>query len=111
MLQAKSIDIYYVPSETIEYQGSRESVYERFLKKGYYVNQERNGYWILFRPCQIIVTAHCEDGSQYIHDMKRGILEHYDRKRISPKLVRTFKKDFNAGKLFIDVSDQNYMIK
>ncbi len=110
MLQAKNIDIYYVPSETIEYQGSRESV-QRFVRKGYYVNLERNGYWILFRPCQIIVTAHCEDGSQYIHDMKRGILEHYDRKRISKKLVATFEKDFRSGKLFIDVSDQNYAIK
>lgn len=110
MLRAKNIDIYYVPSDTIEYQGSRESI-QRFIKKGYYVNLERNGYWILLRPCQIIVTAYCEDGIQYSHDMKRGILEHYDRKRISKKLVATFEKDFRSGNLFIDVSDQNYMIK
>ena len=48
---------------------------------------------------KVFVTLDCDGKGIYVFNMKRDIVEFYQRDRISEKLVNQFKKDFNEGKI------------
>ena len=103
------IEVYYQLSSSMELQGKYCSI-ERYLRDGYYIKESRNGYWLLVRPSEVLVTAHCGKNGSFVHDMKYGILNHYGRSRITEKLINTFKNDFLSGKIKIEANENDYLI-
>ena len=110
MFKAEYIEVYYEKADCIKHQGNRASV-ERYLKAGYYIALERNGYWILIRPPKIWVVVHCKGGKTFTHDMKSAILRYYNRQRISENLINEFKLDFVDSKFEIFSDDEKYLIR
>ncbi|MDF2800319.1 MAG: hypothetical protein K0S61_222 [Anaerocolumna sp.] len=110
MEKAKIISIIYEPSDTIEKQGKRKDI-ERYLKDGYYIKEERNGYWVLVKTARLIVTL-ANDSHTRVFNMKEDICDYYGKNRISQSLVDRFSKDIGNGtiSIFLD-SKGNYEIK
>ena len=109
MYKVDYIEIYYELSSTLELQGKYSSI-ERYLSAGYYIQENRNGYWVLVRPSRVLVSAYCGKNGTFTHDMKSGILNHYNRIRISQKLIKTFKNDFFDGKVKILADETGYLV-
>ncbi len=110
MFKAEQIAIQYVPSNTIEKQGKRCSI-ERFLREGYYVKLSRNGYWVLVKPSQVLVTCYCGKNGTFTYDMKSDILKYHNRKKISFSLIDKFKNDFKSNVILIEVDESGYSFK
>lgn len=110
MFKAEHIAVQYVPSDSIGHQGNKRSI-DHYLRKGYYVKEQRNGFWLLIRPAKVMVTGYCGDNGNYTHNMKDGILEYYGRARISQKLIGIFRQDFANGNLSVEVDETGYAIK
>lgn len=103
-------NIEYETSDTIEKQGKRADI-TKYLKKGYYVKEERNGYWVLVRPSRVVVTLKSSIGIQGIN-MKQEILDYYMKQRISEKQVEKFAKDIDNKKIVICLDESgDYLIK
>lgn len=102
--------IEYERSDTIEKQGPRDAI-TKYLKKGYYVKEARNGYWVLVRTSRVIITVKSSAGTQDMN-MKQEILNYYGKQRISEKLIGTFEQDIDNKKIVIclDANGQ-YLIK
>ncbi|MBP3503039.1 MAG: hypothetical protein J6K42_06165 [Clostridia bacterium] len=109
MFKAERIDVKYVSSSSVEHQGNYSSI-NYFLKQGYYVSKERNGYWLLIRPAKVIVTCYCGDNGIYTYNMKENILKYYKRARISQNLIDTFRSDFESGNLSIQMDETGFLI-
>ena len=109
MFKAERIGVRYESSSTIEHQGNRQSI-DRYLRQGYSIKVRRNGYWVLTKPAQVIVTAYCGENGSFTYDMKDDILEKYGRDKISYGLVETFKNDFSNGSLSVEADESNLKI-
>ncbi len=97
MEKVTNVAIAYEPSDTIEVQGKREKI-EKYLKKGYSVKEERNGYWVLIKKVKVWVTlsnTYCTR----TFNMKTDILDYYGKQKISTNLVGKFQKAVNDGKI------------
>ena len=46
MEKAENISIQYVASDSIQMQGKKQDI-NPYLKTGYHIKEERNGYWVL----------------------------------------------------------------
>ena len=103
------IEVYYQLGSSMELQGKYCSI-ERYLKDGYYIKESRNGYWLLIRPSELLVTAHCGKNGSFVHDMKYDILRYYGRSRITEKLINTFKNDFLNGNIKILANETGYLL-
>jgi len=102
--------IEYERSDTIEKQGPRDAI-TKYLKKGYYVKETRNGYWVLVRPARVIITVKSSAGTQDMN-MKQDILDYYEKQKISEKLVANFKQDIDNKKIVICLdANGDYLIK
>ena len=91
--------INYEKSDTIQMQGKRRNI-EKYLDKGYYVKEERNGNWVLVKSSSVKVTLRNSKITRTIN-MKEDIRKHYNRTRVTAALVRNFLKDINSGKIVI----------
>lgn len=110
MEKCSVIYVKYEPSDTIERQGKRSSI-EKYLKKGYYIKEERNGYWLLVKPAQINVKVSNSSGTRTFN-MKQDILDYYRRDKISEKLIKKFEEDIQEGKINIYMdAEGNYDIR
>ncbi len=98
-------------SDTIEVQGKREKI-EKYLKKGYSVKEERNGYWVLVKKAKVWVTLTNSFCSKTF-SMKSDILDYYGKQKISANLVEKFQKDINDGKISfsMDKDGTSYKMK
>lgn len=97
MVKVTNVLVEYEPPDTIEVQGKREKI-EKYLKKGYSVKEERNGYWVLIKKAKVWVTltnSYCTK----TFSMKSDILDYYGKQKISTNLVGKFQKDINDGKI------------
>ena len=80
MEKVTKIVVEYEPSDTIEVQGKRDKI-EKYLKKGYSVKEERNGYWVLIKKAKVWVTltnSYCTK----TFSIKADILDYYSKKKI-----------------------------
>ena len=68
MFKAERIGVRYESSSTIEHQGNRQSI-DRYLRQGYSIKVRRNGYWVLTKPAQVIVTAYCGENGSFTYDI------------------------------------------
>ncbi len=104
------LSIVYVPSDSIEMQGKRKDI-ERYLKSGYYIKENRNGYWVLVKAARVGVTL-ASDSCTRVINMKDDILHHYGKNRINQSLVDKFRNDIvnETVTIFLD-SQGNYALK
>ena len=107
MEKATFVNAFYIDSSTITHQGKRSSI-NRYLNKGYYIKENRNGYWVLTKPASVKVTLKDSDGELYHFNMKNDILEYYSRTRISQSLFTRFNKDATSGKIQFYMEDGSY---
>ena len=110
MYKADNIAIDYQKSEKIQCQGDRNSI-KHFIRQGYKVAKENNGFWVLSKPSKVMVTVDCGLYGKFTYNMKESILELYRRDRISEKLLETFKRDFVTGKIYLKADDEVYDLK
>lgn len=89
--------IIYVNADTVEFEGTEQEV-QKFLKKGYKIHSEQNGFLVLVKPAKINVTL-SKGVLTKNFDMSEEVLAFYSRKKTNPKLVERFKQDINTGKL------------
>ena len=108
MERAKVIDFNYVESETVTTQGKRQDIKRRY--PDYRIKEERNGFFVLTKGAKCYVTI-SGDGRVETFDMKDGILEVYDKKRISKSLFEEFQKDIKNGKREIWINEFGYSIE
>lgn len=106
MERAKIISIKYEPSDTIEKQGKRKDI-EKYIKAGYYIKEDRNGYWVLVKSAQVSVTLSNSWGTKTFN-MKESICSYYKKERISHSLVDKFKDDIAKNKVSIYMDNEGY---
>lgn len=99
MVQVKFVNVEYEPSRSIEVQGNRSKI-ETYLSQGFYVKEDRNGYWVLIKPAKVIVYV-IGQNDKYAQgfNFKQEILDYRRRQRISQKLIDEFCEDAKAGKI------------
>ena len=102
----KFITAVYEESESLEKQGTRQSV-QKYLKQGFKIQSEHNGFFVLTKPVRVRVVV-SDDGKQFIRDMKGEILKYYDKLRMSQKLFETFMQDAQSNniKFYFNRNDQ-----
>lgn len=100
----------YEVSDTITCQGSSKSI-ERYKKDGYYVKEQRNGYWVLYKPVKVWVVLSCA-GTRRTFNMKEDICDLYGISKISNKAYQRFINEINIGtiRFEIDNSTGDYKI-
>lgn len=107
MEKATFVNAFYNDSSTITCQGNRSSI-NKYLKEGYYVKEERNGYWVLVKPASVRVTLKNSENEVSGFNMKQDILDYYNKTRISYKLFTQFSKDASSGKIQFYMDDNGY---
>ena len=83
--------IIYIPSESMSVQGKRDEISKRY-GKDWTIKEEGkgNGNWLLTKKSDVLV-----DGKSY-----RGfVLEHYNKSKLTEKLVDEFREDVKKGKI------------
>ena len=95
MVQAFIVGHEYIPSETIEAQGNRRDIRLRY--PGYIVKMERNGYWVLTKTAKLEVTLCWDNGRVETFNMRSDILDLYERKKATKKLLEKFIEDVEKG--------------
>ncbi|MBQ8999643.1 MAG: hypothetical protein IJ086_13285 [Clostridium sp.] len=82
------------------------------MNKGYYKKEDRNGYYILVKPAQVLVTLTNNNGT-HTFNMKNDILNYYSKQRISQQLLKTFQADVKNNKIIFYISNDgnSYSIK
>lgn len=109
MEKATNLSISYEPSDTIEMQGKRSNI-EKYLNLGYYVKEDRNGYWVLVKAAQLMVTL-TNSSCTRTFNMKANVCDYYGKQRISQSLIEKFKKDIKEDKVSIYMdSEGSYSI-
>jgi len=107
MKKAKVVNITYQESDTITCQGKRANI-NKYLKKGYSIKEERNGYWVLIKPVTVIVKLENDAGETAMFNIKEDILRYYNRKKISASLVEKFIKQCKEGKIVFYMENNSY---
>ena len=104
------LSIVYVPSNSIEMQGKRKGI-EKYLNAGYYIKENRNGYWVLVKTARVVVTF-ANDSCTRVFNMKDDICDYYGKNRISQSLVDKFRNDIVNGAVTVFLDSQgNYVLK
>lgn len=99
----------YEASDCIQTQGKRSKI-DKYLQEGYYIKEERNGFWILVKPAKIIVTLKNDEGIQSFN-MKQDICALYGKQRISENTFGRFCKDALEGRIEFELGNGQYSIK
>lgn len=110
MEKAKFKCVQYQESRTITAQGTYKSI-KHYLKDGFFVKEDRNGYWVLIKPATVNVTIEgIKTGITETFNMKADIVNYFGKCRISYKLVESFLKECKDGKITFKISEdgRNY---
>lgn len=110
MEKAIILSITYEASDSIEMQGKRKDI-EKYLNAGYYIKEDRNGYWVLVKAAQLNVTINNSSCTR-TYNMKVDVCDYYGKKRISQSLTDRFTQDIEYGKISIYMDLQgNYSLE
>lgn len=102
---AKVQDIHYEKSESITTQGSRKSI-KPLLDSGYYVKEERYGFWVLYKPVRVIITLRSYNGTKsYSFNIKQDICNIYGKKRISEQIYYDFIDDMERERFIFKIDE------
>lgn len=103
MEKVTSVEVSYEPSDGFTMQGKRSDV-EKYLRQGYKIQEDRNGFWVLVKPLKLLVTLTNTHGTNTFN-VKKNVLEHYNRVKISKQLIDTFINDVNSGKISFEMNE------
>jgi hypothetical protein len=95
--------VSYEPSDQITKQGKYSDI-EKYLKSGYRIQEDRNGFWVLVRPLRLFVTLTNKYGTNKF-EVKNEMLNYYNRQRISLQLIEQFEEDVNEGKITFEMNE------
>ena len=110
MEKGSILSITYKPSDSIEMQGKRKDI-EKYLNAGYYIKEDRNGYWVLVKAAQLNVTLNNSSCTR-TYNMKADVCDYYGKKRISQSLTDRFTQDIEDGKTSIYMNSKgNYSLE
>lgn len=101
MEKVTNVNVHFEPSDQIKKQGKRSDI-ERYLNSGYIIQENRNGFWVLVKALKLLVTLTSAYGF-HTFSMKEEVLNYYNRQRISPQLIETFKKDIASEKITFEM--------
>lgn len=90
----------YEKGETITHQGNWSSI-QPYLKCGFYVKEDRNGFWVLVKPVSVPVTLTNSEGKTFCYNMKQDIIDHFGKTRISRAQYDAFCKAVKTGEAII----------
>ena len=107
MVEVKFSGCFYEHASKIEVQGKREKI-SRHLRDGYYVKEERNGYYLLVKPSRVMVYFETPEGTMSMN-LKTQILDYFGKQKISEKTVQKFNADALAGKIKFYLDDTGYI--
>lgn len=103
------VSVNYKESDSITIQGKRSKI-DKYLNDGYYVKENRNGFWVLVKTAQVNVTLSNSEHTETFN-MKQDVCDYYGKTRITQALVDKFYKDIKAEKISITMdSDCCYSI-
>lgn len=110
MEKAIILSITYEASDSIEMQGKRKDI-EKYINAGYYIKEDRNGYWVLVKSSQLNVSLRNSTCTR-TYNMKADVCDYYGKKRISQSLTDRFIRDTDSGKVSIYMdSEGNYSVE
>lgn len=98
----------YVDSDSIQIQGKRNKI-QKYLNEGYFVQVNRNGFWVLVKPAKVEVVLKNEDEAR-VFNIKEDVCNLYGKQRISKKLVETFFDEIGIGKIKFEMENGEYSI-
>ncbi|EMB48102.1 MULTISPECIES: hypothetical protein [Treponema] len=104
MTKVKIQSVQYEKSDTIEMQGTSADT-KRYIRNGYFVKEERNGFWVLNKPSRVLAEI-LINNKPVLQNIKNEILNYYNRDRISQNLVQKFENDLVSGSVSL-YSDSN----
>ena len=111
MEKATLVNATYEHSSKITHQGNRSSI-QRYLNEGYYIKEDRNGYWVLTKPASLTVVLADSHNIAHSFQMKEDALQYYGKTRISENIANTFISDAIDGKIeFYMDNNGGYCIK
>ena len=100
------VSSYFEPSETITHQGTRQSI-QKFLNRGFSVQQERNGYWVLIKKSHAWVTFENEAGDKFRFDMRGHIMAHYGKQKLYEATFNKFVTAVSKGSIKVYLDSAN----
>ena len=80
----------------------------QYQKAGYYVKEERNGYYLLVKPSRVTVFLETPTGT-IAKNFKTVIRDYYKKGRVTEKLVEKFKHDACEGNVKFYLEDAGYI--
>lgn len=98
---SKFISGTYKRSTILKIQGNRKKISE-YLKVGYKIKTESNGFWILYKPT-IMEMVFQEKDKTYVFDMKSEACEYLNKNRISKKTANVFIQAVKNGDIIIQI--------
>ena len=109
MEQATFVQATFIESQSLTLQGNRNSI-KKYLNNGYYIKENRNGFWVLVKPSAVLVLLKNSTGQQQFN-MKESILSHYAKQRMTYNLFERFNKEASAGIIKFCMEDGCYSFK
>ena len=85
---SKFISGTYIKSTSIKLQGNRNKI-SKYLRDGFKVQMESNGFWVLSKPA-IVKMVFEEENKRYVFDMKTEACRYLGKIRISEKTAKAF---------------------
>ncbi len=95
--------ITYCHADTIQHQGTRQSI-QKYINEGYYVSKSNNGNWLLTKTAKVLVTLK-NSKCTCTFDVKEDVLKYYGRKQISESLIATFQSDVDSKKIYFEMNE------
>ena len=97
---------YFERSATINHQGTRASI-QRYLKDGFSIKQDRNGFWVLTKPSRAWFTFKNSSGELVRFDMRGKIMLHYGKQKFYEATYKRFVKELSDGTVKVCLDESN----
>ena len=83
--------VQYIPSQTNQVQGNSNEIFKQYGKE-WKISElgKGNGNWLLTKKSDVLVN-----GVSY----RYFVLEHYNKKKLTEKLVKKFREDLENGNI------------
>lgn len=107
MTNYPDIQIYYSPSSTLEKQGKRSEM-KKYTNKGYKIQLERNGYFVLVKTARILLRF-AEKKKVHEIDISYEVKEFYDRKQVTEKLAEKIATDIQNEKVKLTIIENRFV--